>query len=205
MYERHDKKLLLSCGLVVDLQRFEVSTLQDLESAKFQFFKFPKLQNLNHQYRTARREAYHHQNMKAVVWENHLDSVSVKDVPKPKISDKLDAIVRVTSAAICGSELHTYHKRLAVPAGTTLGHEAVGIVEEVGDGVEAELVQVGDRVVILCEITCGRCDNCVVGKTAFCLTRGKISPGSYGIPDVGVINQGCQGMLLSAGFLRRMG
>lgn len=85
--------------------------------------------------------------MRAVVWEGKPFEVAVRDVPKPKIQAPEDAIVRITTAAICGSDLHIYHGYFgssSVPY--TLGHEAIGVVEEVGSATET--FKKGDRVVI---------------------------------------------------------
>ena len=71
----------------------------------------------------------------AVRWEGTHFFVSVKEVDIPKIIDLLDAIVRITSAAICGSELHTYRGRLPTKHPMTFGHENMGIIEEVGEKV----------------------------------------------------------------------
>ncbi|KAK8081171.1 alcohol dehydrogenase [Apiospora hydei] len=85
--------------------------------------------------------------MRAVLFEGKPLEMVVRDVPKPKIKMPEDAIIRVIAAAICGSDLHTYHGHLGsseVP--WIIGHEAVGVVVEVGSGTE--FVKVGDRVVI---------------------------------------------------------
>lgn len=91
-----------------------------------------------------------HQKMKAVRWEGKPFSVSVKEVPKPKIAHPLDAIVRLTSAAICGSDLHIYRGRQEVPPPLTLGHENIGIVEELGEHITT--LKKGDRVLMTCII-----------------------------------------------------
>ncbi|KAK4234526.1 hypothetical protein C8A03DRAFT_37701 [Achaetomium macrosporum] len=86
--------------------------------------------------------------MRAVQWEGINREVRVTDLPRPKIQAPEDAIVRITSTTICGSELHVYHGILGQsgePFG--LGHEAVGIVEEVGDAVD--YFKVGDRVIVI--------------------------------------------------------
>jgi threonine dehydrogenase-like Zn-dependent dehydrogenase len=85
--------------------------------------------------------------MRAVVWDGKPYQVTVRDWPKPTIRMPEDAIIRVTTAALCGSELHTYHGFVGgddVP--WTLGHEAVGVVVEVGSATEE--FKVGDRVLI---------------------------------------------------------
>lgn len=84
--------------------------------------------------------------MKAVKWEGEVESVSVKEVEIPKIRHPLDAIVRVTSAAICGTDLHTFRGRIDMKIGLTFGHETMGIIEEVGSDITT--LKRGDRVVI---------------------------------------------------------
>ncbi|RYP12275.1 hypothetical protein DL767_011354 [Monosporascus sp. MG133] len=85
--------------------------------------------------------------MRAVVWEGKPFEMAVRDVPKPRIQMPEDAIVRVTSAAICGTDLHTYHGLLgSSKAPWTQGHEAVGVVVEVGSATEA--FKIGDRVIV---------------------------------------------------------
>lgn len=106
--------------------------------------------------------------MKALTWQG-TRSVSVEDVPDPRIEDASDAIVRITSTAICGSDLHLYevlgpymHK------GDVLGHEPMGIVEEVGSSVTN--LKPGDRVVIPFNISCGHCWMCNNGLQSQCET-----------------------------------
>lgn len=87
--------------------------------------------------------------MRGVEWEGEIRDVAVNIIPRPKITEPEDALVRITSSAICGSDLHIYHGLLGandVPHG--IGHEAVGIVEEVGPAVD--FFKPGDRVVIVC-------------------------------------------------------
>ena len=106
--------------------------------------------------------------MKAVVWHGRRD-VRVETVPDPAIREPTDAIVRVTSSAICGSDLHLYEVLGPfMRPGDILGHEAMGVVEEVG--AEAEHVQPGDRVVIPFNISCGGCFMCDRGLFAHCET-----------------------------------
>ena len=96
--------------------------------------------------------------MKAVVWQGKED-VRVDEVPDPALRESTDAIVRVTSTAICGSDLHLYAKLGAVMReGDVLGHEAMGIVEEVGSDVNH--IRPGDRVVVPFNISCGSCFFC---------------------------------------------
>lgn len=86
--------------------------------------------------------------MRAVVWEGKPYEMAVKaDIPLPRLKEPEDAIVRITTSAICGTDLHIYHGIMSsaeVPY--PVGHEAMGIVEEVGDAVDN--LQVGDRVVV---------------------------------------------------------
>ncbi len=98
--------------------------------------------------------------MKALTWCAPY-KVSVEDVPDPKILNRRDAIVRVTSTCICGSDLHLYDGFIpAMKPGDILGHEAMGIVEELGPGVDKNRVAVGDRVVVPFPIGCGNCFFC---------------------------------------------
>jgi len=106
--------------------------------------------------------------MKALTWQGKR-SVSVENVPDPTIQEPTDAIIRVTSTAICGSDLHLYevlgpymHK------GDVLGHEPMGIVEEVGSSVTS--LSKGDRVVIPFNISCGHCFMCSRGLQSQCET-----------------------------------
>lgn len=112
--------------------------------------------------------------MKAVVFKGPLD-VAVEEVPDARIEEPTDAIVRITSAAICGSDLHMYAGRTAVRPGTVLGHEPLGVVDRVGSAVEK--VRPGDRVVMPFNISCGTCFNCARGYTAACLN---VNPSAHG-------------------------
>ncbi|MFI2640332.1 glutathione-independent formaldehyde dehydrogenase [Streptomyces sp. NPDC018610] len=112
--------------------------------------------------------------MKAVVYEKPFNVV-VRDVDDPRIQHPNDVIVRVTSSAICGSDLHMYEGRTAAEAGIVFGHENLGIVEEAGGGVTS--LSEGDRVVMPFNVACGFCKNCLAGKTGFCLT---VNPGFAG-------------------------
>ncbi len=100
--------------------------------------------------------------MKAVVYENPMQ-VAVADIPKPKIQSPRDAIVRLTSSAICGSDLHMFEGHTAMEKGRVVGHEPMGVVEEVGEAVSE--IKTGDRVVMPFNIACGVCMNCVRGYT----------------------------------------
>jgi glutathione-independent formaldehyde dehydrogenase len=128
--------------------------------------------------------------MKAVVYKKAYE-VAVEDVPEPKIEAPLDAIVRITTTNICGSDLHMYEGRTSVEEGKILGHENMGIVEEVGPAVNR--IQVGDRVSVPFNIACGSCRNCVQGWTSFCL-RTNPTPGmdgaAYGYANMGPYDGG---------------
>jgi threonine dehydrogenase-like Zn-dependent dehydrogenase len=106
--------------------------------------------------------------MKALTFHGRRD-VRVEDVPDPRIEEPTDAIVRVTSTAICGSDLHLYEVLgMFIDEGDVLGHEPIGIVEEVGS--EVGHVSAGDRVVIPFNISCGHCWMCERGLFAQCET-----------------------------------
>jgi glutathione-independent formaldehyde dehydrogenase len=105
--------------------------------------------------------------MRAVVYRKPFD-VAVEEVPDPRIEHPDDVIVRITSTAVCGADLHVYEGRTAAEPGTVLGHENLGIVEDVGSGVTS--LDRGDRVVMPFTVACGFCRNCVAGLTGFCLT-----------------------------------
>ncbi|WP_404459388.1 zinc-dependent alcohol dehydrogenase [Oceanobacillus kapialis] len=95
--------------------------------------------------------------MKAVTYQGKYE-VAVKKVPFPTIQDSEDVIVRITSTAICGSDLHLYQGNFPLPIGYTIGHEPMGIVEEIGPDVTK--VKKGDRVVIPFTVACGTCPYC---------------------------------------------
>jgi threonine dehydrogenase-like Zn-dependent dehydrogenase len=106
--------------------------------------------------------------MKAVAWHGNRD-VRVDTVPDPKIEKPTDAIIRVTSSGICGSDLHLYEVLGPfIDAGDILGHEPMGIVEEVG--AEVTQIKPGDRVVIPFNISCGHCYMCSKGLQSQCET-----------------------------------
>ena len=106
--------------------------------------------------------------MKAVAWHGKRD-VRVDNVPDPRIETGTDAIVRITSTAICGSDLHLYEVLGPFMApGDILGHEPMGIVEEVG--AEVTQIRPGDRVVIPFNISCGHCFMCDRGLQSQCET-----------------------------------
>jgi threonine dehydrogenase-like Zn-dependent dehydrogenase len=104
--------------------------------------------------------------MRALCWEAPT-VVAVRDVPEPRILNAGDAIVRVTSTAICGSDLHLYDGYVpTVMPGDVLGHEFMGEVVEVGKAVTK--LAVGDRVVVPFPISCGACHSCQKGLWSLC-------------------------------------
>ena len=104
--------------------------------------------------------------MRAVVWRD-IGDIAIEEVPEPKIQDPTDAIVRLTASAICGTDLHFIRGTMpGMKKGTILGHEGVGVIEELGPGVRN--FQVGDRVVIPSTIACGNCSYCRAGYYAQC-------------------------------------
>ena len=102
--------------------------------------------------------------MKAVVYEGPR-KVSVKDVPDARIERPTDVLVRITSANICGSDLHMYEGRTDVEEGKVLGHENLGEVVEIGDSVEQ--IKVGNMVCLPFNISCGYCKNCNAASPDF--------------------------------------
>ena len=104
--------------------------------------------------------------MRANVWMGR-NSLEVRDVPDPTIRNRRDAIVKVTSTAICGSDLHLYDGYIpTVQKGDILGHEFMGHVVEVGPDVHN--LAVGDRVVVPFTIACGACNTCEAGFYSLC-------------------------------------
>lgn len=121
--------------------------------------------------------------MKAVVYKGP-KNVEIEEVENPKIEKPTDVVVRVTTSAICGSDLHMYDGETIMESNRIFGHEPMGIVEEVGDAVE--LVKTGDRVVMPFNIACGFCLNCIQGMTNACLTMNPDQPGAaYGYAGMG--------------------
>ncbi|NUW32498.1 glutathione-dependent formaldehyde dehydrogenase [Nonomuraea sp. SMC257] len=106
--------------------------------------------------------------MKAVTWHGKRD-VRVEEVPDPAIKEPTDAIIKITSTAICGSDLHLYEVLGPfMTQGDILGHEPMGVVEEVGADVEH--IRPGDRVVVPFNISCGHCHMCGMRLYAQCET-----------------------------------
>ncbi|HEX7149308.1 MAG TPA: alcohol dehydrogenase catalytic domain-containing protein, partial [Actinomycetota bacterium] len=106
--------------------------------------------------------------MKALTWQGKRD-VRIEEVPDPKLEEPTDAIVRITSTGICGSDLHLYEVLGPfLDKGDVLGHEPMGIVEEVG--AEVSQIAPGDRVVMPFTIACGHCWMCGQGLQSQCET-----------------------------------
>jgi threonine dehydrogenase-like Zn-dependent dehydrogenase len=104
--------------------------------------------------------------MKAIVFHG-IGDIRLEEVREPKIKDPFDAIVKITSSAICGTDLHFVRGTVpGMEAGTILGHEGIGIVEEVGRKVRN--LRKGDRVVIPSTVACGYCSYCRAGYFAQC-------------------------------------
>jgi threonine dehydrogenase-like Zn-dependent dehydrogenase len=105
--------------------------------------------------------------MRALCWHGKKD-IRCDTVPDPKIEHPRDAIIKVTSCAICGSDLHLYDGFMpGMKSGDIMGHETMGEVVEVGRDAQGSL-KVGDRVVIPFTITCGECDQCRRGNFSVC-------------------------------------
>ncbi|GEA87147.1 glutathione-independent formaldehyde dehydrogenase [Cellulomonas cellasea] len=128
--------------------------------------------------------------MRAVVYRGPRQ-VEVTEVPDARIQEPTDAVVRITTTNICGSDLHMYEGRTSVEEGKVLGHENMGVVEEVGPAVTR--IKVGDRVSVPFNIACGTCRNCLQGWTSFC-TRTNPTDGvdgaAYGYANMGPYDGG---------------
>jgi threonine dehydrogenase-like Zn-dependent dehydrogenase len=112
--------------------------------------------------------------VKAVVWHGTGD-IRLDDVDDPRIQEPTDALIRITRSAICGTDLHMVRGTMPDMAeGTVLGHEAVGVVEEVGDAVRG--FTRGERVVVTSTIGCGTCSYCRAGYFAQCDTANPNGP-----------------------------
>jgi len=104
--------------------------------------------------------------MKAVVFHG-VGDIRLDEVPEPEIQEPTDAIVRLTSSAICGTDLHMIRGTLVgMKEGIILGHEGVGVIEEVGSQVRN--LNPGDRVVVGSTVGCGYCSYCRAGYYAQC-------------------------------------
>jgi glutathione-independent formaldehyde dehydrogenase len=126
--------------------------------------------------------------VKAVVYEGP-HQVAVENVEDPRSESPTDAILKLTSAAICGSDLHMYEGRTSAQPGIVFGHEHMGVIAEVGSAVTS--IKKGDRVVLPFNIACGFCHNCLRGYTSACLT---VNPegvaGGYGYVNMGPFRGG---------------
>jgi glutathione-independent formaldehyde dehydrogenase len=112
--------------------------------------------------------------VKAVVYED-TRRVGVHEVRDAAIEEPTDVVVRVTSSAICGTDLHMFDGRTGAEPGLVIGHEPLGIVEQAGEDVAT--VQEGDRVVLPTHLFCGVCYNCAREYSAACL---RVRPGGFG-------------------------
>lgn len=115
--------------------------------------------------------------MRGVVYED-VRKVRVDELPEPAIEQPTDALVRITTSAICGSDLHFYSGKAPLLPGDPLGHEAVGLIEEVGSEVGG-LVP-GDRVVVAFDIVCGECWFCARGQHSLCVDFRNLGAGTFG-------------------------
>lgn len=120
--------------------------------------------------------------MKAVSYEGKRKMV-VSDHPKPKLSKPTDALLRVTTSGICGSDLHMYDGRTPLKQGTVVGHEIMGVIEQTGEAVQS--IKEGDRVVLPFNVSCGFCHNCERGNTHTCLTMNQQPHAAYGYAGMG--------------------
>jgi len=129
--------------------------------------------------------------IKGVVYKG-AHEVAVEDVDEPEIQEPTDAILDISTTAICGSDLHMYEGRTAAEPGIVFGHENMGVIEAVGDGVTD--LEVGDRVVVPFNVACGHCKNCEEGKTGFCTNvnpEGSVpAGGAYGYVGMGPFQGG---------------
>lgn len=114
--------------------------------------------------------------MKALTFQGE-GEVKVVDVPKPSVKDSGDALVKVTLGAVCGSDLHILHGHTPMNTGAILGHEFVGVVEEVGS--EVKRFKPGDRVVSSFFTSCGHCPLCRKGWFNQCTSKATFGHGDY--------------------------
>jgi glutathione-independent formaldehyde dehydrogenase len=135
--------------------------------------------------------------MQAVVFQKPRE-LTVETVADPELETVDDALIRITSSAICGTDLHIYEGRMGEPTGMVIGHEPLGVVEEVGSAVVS--VKPGDRVTVPTHICCGFCASCVSGRSAECLMTNPGQAGAaYGYPGMGDY-KGAQAELLRVPF-----
>jgi glutathione-independent formaldehyde dehydrogenase len=135
--------------------------------------------------------------MEAIVFQG-VREVGVVSVADAELESATDALIRVTSSAVCGTDLHIYEGRMGEPTGMVIGHEPVGVVQEVGSAVVS--VKPGDRVTVPTHICCGFCASCVSGRSAECLINNPGQAGAaYGYPGMGDY-RGAQAELLRVPF-----
>ena len=104
--------------------------------------------------------------MRALVWHGTADN-RCDSVPDPEIEDGRDAIIKVTTCAICGSDLHLYdHFMPGMQSGDIMGHETMGEVVEIGK--DNKRLKIGDRIVVPFTIICGECEQCRRGNFSVC-------------------------------------
>jgi len=121
--------------------------------------------------------------VKAVTFQNR-HKMAIHSHPKPHLKSPTDALLRVTTSGICGSDLHMYDGRTTLKKDTVVGHEIMGIVEDIGEAVSS--IKKGDRVVLPFNIVCGFCANCHRGDTHACLTMNPENAGAaYGYTGMG--------------------
>ena len=131
--------------------------------------------------------------MRAVILEE-TRRIAVREIPDAEMRETTDVLLRITSSAICGTDLHFYEGRMPGLEGGVIGHEPLGMVEEVGSSVKN--VKKGDRVVVPTHICCGFCVMCSAGHSSACLTADPGAAGAaYGYPNRGGY-QGAQAELL---------
>jgi glutathione-independent formaldehyde dehydrogenase len=121
--------------------------------------------------------------MKALIYTARRQ-MAVEEVENPRLEQLGDALVRITSSGICGSDLHMYDGRTDMETGRSFGHEILGVVEKVGEGVIS--IREGDRVVLPFNVSCGFCFDCARGFYQACLTTNPEGVGgAYGYADMG--------------------
>ena len=126
--------------------------------------------------------------MKALVYYGPFD-VKVAEMPDAAVEQPTDVLVKITTANICGSDLHMYEGRTNMESGKILGHENLGKVVEIGKAVTQ--IKVGDMVCLPFNIGCGHCQNCESGLTGFCLTMNPGMAGAaYGFAGMGPYSGG---------------
>jgi glutathione-independent formaldehyde dehydrogenase len=135
--------------------------------------------------------------VRAVVFQKPRE-LTIETVADPELERATDALIRLTSSAICGTDLHIYEGRMGEPTGMVIGHEPLGVVAEVGSAVVS--VKPGDRVTVPTHICCGFCASCVSGRSAECLMTNPGQTGAaYGYPNMGDY-KGAQAELLRVPF-----